>query len=171
MLRWFKCSSQGDVPSARDSHSVTICNNQIYLFGGQDFDENLLNDFYRVTLTEGKIKVTNPHTGIIQTDRTFKLIYKRIVVKSPVIPIKRSSHSMNLYMNRWLVLIGGETSIETPPKSQKMNAPDIDDVPFNKSIEDVSEVPGSSQEESNNKALGDVWLYDTILNTWNEINP
>lgn len=77
---------------------------------------------------------------------------------------------MNLYMNRWLVLIGGETSIDTPPKSKSNNA-DLDDVPFNKSIEDASEMPGSSQEESNNKALGDVWLYDTILNTWNEINP
>ena len=27
MLQWFKCEQEGDVPSARDSHSVTIANN------------------------------------------------------------------------------------------------------------------------------------------------
>jgi hypothetical protein len=78
MLRWFKCTASGDIPSARDSHSVTICNNQIYLFGGQDYDENLLNDFYRLTLTEGKIKTTNTQTGEVTIDRTFKLTYKLI---------------------------------------------------------------------------------------------
>lgn len=29
----------------------------------------------------------------------------------------------------------------------------------------------SSEEESNNKALNDVWLYDIITNTWKEIKP
>lgn len=50
MLRWFKCENEGDVPSARDSHSATLANNQVYMFGGQDNNENLLNDFYKVTL-------------------------------------------------------------------------------------------------------------------------
>lgn len=29
----------------------------------------------------------------------------------------------------------------------------------------------SSEEETNNKALNDVWLYDIHLNTWTEIKP
>ena len=50
MLRWFKCDQTGDVPSARDSHSGTLANNQIYIFGGQDTDENLSNEIFKVSI-------------------------------------------------------------------------------------------------------------------------
>ena len=39
------------MPSARDSHSATLAHNAVYVFGGQDNDENLLNDFYKMTLS------------------------------------------------------------------------------------------------------------------------
>jgi hypothetical protein len=78
-------------------------------------------------MTEGLVKTTNPQTGNVVTDRSFKLTYKLISVKSPIIPIKRSSHSMNLYLNRWLVLIGGETSIDTPLKNSKNEASNMND--------------------------------------------
>jgi len=45
-------------------------------------------------------------------DKVFRLIWKKIEVNSAEIPIKRTSHSMNLFNDRWLVLIGGETSID-----------------------------------------------------------
>ena len=34
MLRWVRCDQEGDVPSARDSHSATLFNGQIFVFGG-----------------------------------------------------------------------------------------------------------------------------------------
>jgi hypothetical protein len=27
VLRWFKCEQEGDIPSARDSHTATLANN------------------------------------------------------------------------------------------------------------------------------------------------
>lgn len=50
MLRWVRCQQEGDVPSARDSHSATLFNGQIFVFGGQDANEQVLDDFYVATL-------------------------------------------------------------------------------------------------------------------------
>lgn len=50
MLRWFKCEQEGSVPSARDSHSATVFNRKVFIFGGQDKDEQLMDDFYIVDL-------------------------------------------------------------------------------------------------------------------------
>jgi len=50
MLRWYKCKQEGDVPSARDSHSAVVVNNQVYMFAGQDLNETLLNDLYRINI-------------------------------------------------------------------------------------------------------------------------
>jgi hypothetical protein len=97
-------------------------------------------------------------------DTVFKLQWKKIVIKSPELPIKRSSHTMNLFMNRWLVLIGGETSIDEALPHEKENN-GTEDIELNKSP------VNSSEEESNNKALNDVWLYDIITNIWKEIKP
>lgn len=41
-----------------------------------------------------------------------------------------------------------------------MKSKNSDDAPVN-----------SSEEETNNKALNDVWLYDIVLNIWKEIKP
>ena len=101
-------------------------------------------------------------------DKVFTLMWKKITVNSLEIPIKRTSHSMNLFNDRWLVLIGGETSIDHndavsksayPSKEQEEKTPDSD------------EIQGSSAEDANNKALNDVWLYDIHMNTWKEIKP
>ena len=60
MLQWFKCEQEGDVPSGRDSHSAQVLNSQVYIFGGQDANENLLNDFFVVSLVQShqKKKIT-----------------------------------------------------------------------------------------------------------------
>lgn len=52
MLQWFKCEQEGDVPSGRDSHSAVVLNDQVYIFGGQDSNENLLNDFFVVRIVQ-----------------------------------------------------------------------------------------------------------------------
>ena len=120
MLRWIKCEQEGDIPSGRDSHSATLANNNIWIFGGQDQDENLLDDFYRATLAQGTQKVTIKLDDGSQheiQDRTFKVIWKKISLRQDDVdptrrvpwPIKRSSHTVNFYMSRYLVLIGGET--------------------------------------------------------------
>ena len=74
MLRWFKCEQEGDVPSARDSHSVSVANNQVFIFGGQDQDENLLNDLYKVTLSSSLIKALDENKQEY-FDRQFKLTW------------------------------------------------------------------------------------------------
>lgn len=56
-------------------------------------------------------------------DKVFKLKWKKITVNSLDIPIKRTSHSMNLFNDRWLVLIGGETSIDPLDTASKLAYP------------------------------------------------
>ena len=48
------------MPSGRDSHSAQVLNSQVYIFGGQDANENLLNDFFVVSLVQShqKKKIT-----------------------------------------------------------------------------------------------------------------
>ena len=55
MLRWTKCSQEGDVASARDSHSATFHNGAIFVFGGQDSNESVLNDFYHLSIQQGSV--------------------------------------------------------------------------------------------------------------------
>ena len=162
MLRWFKCKHEGDVPSARDSHSATLANNQVYIFGGQDNNENLLNDFYKVTLQHTVKTIQLPNQQPTH-DKAFKLVWQRIDVNlAPGIPwpVVRSSHSMNIFMERFLVLIGGETTNdetevqEIKPQASTPNSQEDDD-----------------ENEASNKPLNDVWLFDIFQNYWQEITP
>jgi hypothetical protein len=43
---------EGDVPSARESHSAVWVSDWLYLFGGQDNEETYLNDLFvgRITV-------------------------------------------------------------------------------------------------------------------------
>lgn len=170
MLRWFKCEQQGDVPTARDSHSVAVVNSQIFMFGGQDLNENLLNDLYKVNLSQSLVKkVLTKSTGetIDFLDREFTLTWKHMSLNvTPDVPwpIKRSSHSMNVFEDRFLVLIGGETSNDDVLNGQ---------APKHKKQAPSGEQQHTSQEDSDmepaNKPLNDIWVYDVVLNKWKEI--
>lgn len=110
MLRWFQCEQQGDVPCARDSHTISIVNNIIWLFGGQDQNENHLNDLFSGELSQELVRVE----GKGYHDRRFKIKWNKVQqLQIPNIynnwPVKRASHSMNVYQSRYLVVIGGET--------------------------------------------------------------
>jgi len=76
---------------------------------------------------------------------------------------------MNLFNDRWLVLIGGETSIDPLEVGSSGKMPKEDEM--NKSKNSAEILFNSSEEETNNKALNDVWLYDIHMNTWKEIKP
>ena len=69
-------------------------------------------------------------------DRSFKLLWKKIDVKCSQ-PIPRSSHSMNLFMNRFLVLIGGETSVEKETKVEKVEGSEEPSTSIRIKIEDI----------------------------------
>ena len=57
-------------------------------------------------------------------------------------PIKRSSHSMSVYMNRFLVLIGGETCIENSLEDTKKPAIKPKEVNEDKKSSDDSDEDG-----------------------------
>ena len=101
-------------------------------------------------------------------------------------PIKRSSHSMNIYMDRFLVLIGGETtkdpvtgdeqSVANQDSANVENKTNLDvsnNGAENNSVEVVSRggEDSGSESESSSKSLNDVWVYDIYLNQWKEIHP
>lgn len=200
MLRWIKCTQSGDVPSGRDSHSSTLANNVIYIFGGQDQGENLLDELYKVIVVQGtkKTKINlDDGSSEMFNDISFNLIWSKITIDHQSYnsgtkvqwPIKRSSHSMNIYMDRFLILIGGETTKDpitgdeieptpqdlTNPDNQKTNA-DVSnnggEVGSVEALSKAEEKSGSgSDSESSSKSLNDVWVFDIYLNRWKEIKP
>lgn len=70
------------MPTARDSHSATLFNGHVFIFGGQDKDERVLDDFYYFSMQQGSVVkeavdlMTGLHTSYV--DRTFKLTWTQI---------------------------------------------------------------------------------------------
>lgn len=93
---------------------------------------------------------------------------------------------MNIYMDRFLILIGGETS-KDPVTGDEVEMPQQDSANVenkaildvsnngaeNNSVEAVSKVDeeSGSDSESSSKSLNDVWVFDIYLNQWKEIKP
>ena len=78
MLRWVRCTQEGDVPSARDSHNATVYNGQVFMFGGQDASEETLDDFYMATLRQRVVlrrHVDEAGNEIEFNDREFTLLW------------------------------------------------------------------------------------------------
>lgn len=81
---------------------------------------------------------------------------------------------MNLFMNRYLVLIGGETSVDHGPQIEKVEASVSEDpsASIRIKIEDVdSPIEEKPKGSCQNKPLNDVWLFDLLLNEWKQIEP
>jgi len=74
-------------PCIRASHSTTVYNNKMYIFGGQDDDNNKLNDLWEFCLDTG--------------------VYKEIILPADSVqPVARSGHSANIY-NGQMFIFGG----------------------------------------------------------------
>jgi hypothetical protein len=123
MLRWYKCAQTGDIPVGRDSHSASVAGSYIYFFGGQDNDENIHDDFFRAKIREnsdGFEEVELKGQTVKVENKVFTVEWLKIELRKPGVdhkvpwPIKRSSHTMNLFLERFLVVIGGETSNDYP---------------------------------------------------------
>lgn len=74
-------------PCIRASHSTVVYNGKCYIFGGQDDDNNKLNDLWELDLETG--------------------MYKEVVLPaSSAVPVARSGHSANIY-NGQMYIFGG----------------------------------------------------------------
>lgn len=87
-LEWTKIEVKSEeAPCIRASHSSSVYNDKCYIFGGQDDDNNKLNDLWELDLATG--------------------IYKEIKVpEGSVTPVARSGHSSNIY-NGQMYIFGG----------------------------------------------------------------
>ena len=47
---WTKCDVKGSLPAARAGHSAVVVNGQMYIFGGKDNNDKMLNDLWRLDL-------------------------------------------------------------------------------------------------------------------------
>lgn len=72
---------------------------------------------------------------------------------------------MSLYKNRFLVLVGGETTVApSGNQSEKPKSP--------RASKGSNSGSGSEEEsENNNMSLGDVWVFDMHLRAWQELKP
>jgi len=82
---WTKLQATNKAPSSRDSHTLTVFQNKLYLFGGSHESETL-NDLYEYDLS------TNA--------------WKQIEAKGEA-PPPREGHSACLYKERYLIIFGG----------------------------------------------------------------
>lgn len=56
-LEWSQLGANSqDKPCIRASHSGVIYQNKLHIFGGQDDDNNKLNDFWELDLASGTYK-------------------------------------------------------------------------------------------------------------------
>lgn len=87
-LEWRLVENKSKIsPCIRASHSTTVYNGKMYIFGGQDDDNNKLNDLWEFDLESG--------------------LYKEIVLPADsTIPVARSGHSANIY-NGQMYVFGG----------------------------------------------------------------
>lgn len=65
-------------PCIRASHSTAVYNGKCYLFGGQDDDNNKLNDLWELSLDTGMYRLITIPEGSVD-------------------PVARSGHSANIY--------------------------------------------------------------------------
>lgn len=78
-LEWTKVeATTKERPCPRASHSTAVFGRNMYLFGGQDDDNNKLNDLWEFNIDTG--------------------VYKEVVLPADsVIPVARSGHSANIF--------------------------------------------------------------------------
>ena len=97
-LHWCKCEQIGSVPAARDSHSSSVINEKIYIYGGQGKGEVFFDDLYCARVIEqfGGSK--------------YIAIWQKVEFGcGQQIPYPRTSHTQVSYKDRYLIVIGGET--------------------------------------------------------------
>ena len=76
---------------------------------------------------------------------------------------------MSVYHNRFLVMIGGETTNEDKPIVDSTEVKSVKKEDENVNLSGSENKP--EEAEDANKPLNDVWLYDIHLETWREISP
>lgn len=83
----------------RLSCSLTQIRNKIYMFGGENEEENYENELYCLTF---------PDLEFSPKDKLPTMTCEKIVPKQGVSPPARSSHSAVAYADRFLIILGGE---------------------------------------------------------------
>lgn len=80
---------------------------------------------------------------------------------------------MSLFKNRFLVLVGGETTNDegAEEKSKKSSSQKKRDSDSKLNEDDDEQESDGSEEETANQSLADVWLFDLQLKTWFELKP
>jgi N-acetylneuraminic acid mutarotase len=76
-----------EIPCIRASHSTAVYNGKCYIFGGQDDDNNKLNDLWELSLNTGMYRLITLTTGSVE-------------------PVARSGHSSNIF-NGQMYIFGG----------------------------------------------------------------
>lgn len=136
-------------PAARESHSCCFVKENFFVFGGQGHilrkKENYFNDFYKGKLTFSK------------NMEKVSCKWEKVIAKNNVSPPHRTSHSMNVYKDRYIFLIGGEGySMEN--KDTKTIESERKELCSEKDFEDDKAPPCFPKN--------DVWIYDTEINYW-----
>ena len=65
---WQPVAAQGAPPSPRYGHSAIVCKSALFVFGGSDGSDEILNDFYELRLGEHANRGLSPETE--QLDRS-----------------------------------------------------------------------------------------------------
>lgn len=146
----------GTEPLPRESHSCTLVNDYIYLFGGQGTSikkkETYYNDLYKfkISIDKSSEKVTG--------------VWEKIFSKNNTYPAPRTSHSIISYKERYLIVIGGEGYC---PDNELANIEE----PEVASKEDVTEENNNSEDSEDEDhppcyPKSDVWIFDIFDTSW-----
>ena len=153
-LRWSKieCPPNNE-PFARESHTCVLLNDYVYVFGGQGNTfkkkETYYNDLHRIKIN-------------CEKDRKFGT-WEKVLSKNGKAPSPRTSHSVTVYKDRYLFVIGGEgySSDSENGNFEEENVPEKIDNEENE--EDENENPPCYPKN-------DVWIFDTVECIWIQLD-
>lgn len=81
---------------------------------------------------------------------------------------------MNVYQNRYLVVIGGETENDLTSMPKPSSPQEDDSGSASKSgmkRDKSSNESDDDDSEPKNRPLNDVWIFDCMMNKWTSMSP
>lgn len=153
-LRWSKieCPPNNE-PFARESHTCVLLNDYVYVFGGQGNTfkkkETYYNDLHRIKINCDK-------------DRKFGT-WEKVLSKNGKVPSPRTSHSVTVYKDRYLFVIGGEGYSSDLENGNFEEDNVLEKIENEENEEDENENPPCFPKN-------DVWIFDTVECIWIQLD-
>lgn len=163
---WAELSPAGDLPPARESHSMIYdsWDGKVILFGGWDFDEDFADTWAYDPLTNAWTELSP--SGDVPAGRAYhSMVYDEIGAK--VILFGGIDGSDNYYSDTWSYDPATNTWTDVSPGGDTPAARDATAMAFDPGTGSIILFGGYDD----NSEYNDTWGYDPTTNAWYDLSP